>query len=341
MTVDDFISEWHNEASFVTAVTSGSTGTPRQIRLDKEFMRASARRTNAFFSINSEARLHLPLSADYIAGKMMIIRALEANATLTCEPPSNTPSLAPQGYIDLLAVVPSQMEYLLAKENTSVHNYLIGGSAISPALRHQIAASGIAAWESYGMTETASHIAIRPVAATPEPFATLSGIYCSLGEDNNLIITMPRNTRNDATITITTRDVAHLIDPEHFLILGRLDNAIITGGIKVHPEQVEAKLAALHWPFRYYIGGVPDHKWTHKVVLYIDTSSIPAAVPNPAFATAPDAVSPFVTNADLYSDRNLFEAMRTVLRGAELPRSIIRMRTFRYTATGKLLRCRP
>lgn len=323
MTVEEFISEWRSEAPFITAHTSGSTGTPRQIYLDKEFVRASARRTNAFFGITSASRLHLPLSVDYIAGKMMIVRALEANATLTYEPPSNIPTLAPHGDIDLLAAVPSQMVHLLSVTEPPVHNYLIGGSAISPVLRQKIAASQIAAWESYGMTETASHIAIRPVAAAPEPFTTLSGIQCSLGENDNLIITMPRTTHGEGTVTISTRDVAQLIDPEHFLILGRLDNAIITGGVKVHPEQIEAKLAALHWPFRYYIGGVPDSKWISKVTLFIDTSSL---------------TSDCHSDAARYTDTDLFDAMRTILSGASLPRAIIRLRAFRYTTTGKLIR---
>lgn len=318
MTVNDFISEWQNDEPFITANTSGSTGTPKEILLDKEFIKASALRTNAFFGITSSSRLHLPLSPDYIAGKMMIVRALEANATLSYETPSNTPLLNPEGTINLLSVVPSQMKYLIDNHHGKVDNYLVGGSAISPSLKQQIISSDISAWESYGMTETASHIALRPITSKTEPFISLPGIRCSLGKQNNLIITMPRSSRGTETIDIVTRDVAQLIDSEHFFILGRLDNTIITGGVKVHPEQVEAQLATLNWPFTYFIGSIPDHKWTAKVTLFIDASTIPETGP--------------------YTDCVLAEQMRTVLKRAELPRNIIRIPHFHYTETGKLIR---
>lgn len=322
MTVEEFIEEWRGPEPFIKARTSGSTGAPKEIHLAKEFVRASVRRTNAFFNINSASRLHLPLSPDYIAGKMMVVRALEADATLTHETPSNTPSLSPDGDIHLLAVVPSQMDYLLGAPDVKVREYLIGGSAIPSSLRARISAAGLSAWESYGMTETASHVALRKVSSDEVPFTALPGITCALGQEGNLIINLPADTSGKGYMTLSTRDAALLVDPQHFLIRGRLDNVIITGGAKVHPEQVEKRLAALNWPFRYYVGGVPDAKWTNRVVLYIDVSSL----------------RDDHTDTDIITDADIIKEMRTVLDGPELPREIIRLPAFRYTASGKLLR---
>ena len=157
MTIDDFIAEWHNDCDYIVAHTSGSTGTPKEIHLSKRLVRDSALRTIEFFSLSESSHLHLCLSPDYIAGKMMIVRSLLSGATLTDELPSNTPlSSLKGGVIDLLAVVPSQLIDLLDNpKDYEIRNLIIGGSAIPADLRLRVANSGLNAYETYGMTETA------------------------------------------------------------------------------------------------------------------------------------------------------------------------------------------
>ena len=138
MTVDDFLKEWHSEEPFVVAHTSGSTGKPKEIKLLKADMRASAALTTSFFSIDSGSTLLLCLSPDYIAGKMMIVRAEEDGATLLVESPSNRPLEHFSGAtVDLLAVVPSQALWLAEHQESlyNVRNMSVGGGETTPRLR--------------------------------------------------------------------------------------------------------------------------------------------------------------------------------------------------------------
>ncbi|MDE5874367.1 MAG: AMP-binding protein, partial [Muribaculaceae bacterium] len=165
------------------ARTSGSTGKAKEIRLPKEFVRRSALRTNRFFSIDSRSRLHSCVSPDFIGGKMMAVRSEMAGCRLTYETPSNRPLKDVEaGEITLLSVVPSQMLGLLDSDGNlpPVRHYLIGGSSLSTELRNKICDSGVDAWESYGMTETASHIALRRVEREEGWFEAFSDISLRL-----------------------------------------------------------------------------------------------------------------------------------------------------------------
>ena len=104
-----FLSQWNDDSKdYVMAHTSGSTGAPKEIRLMKADMRRSAQATNHFFGIDVDSLLHLPLSPDYIAGKMMIVRAHEAGCRLIVEKPCNAPLQHYSGPdIALSAIVPS------------------------------------------------------------------------------------------------------------------------------------------------------------------------------------------------------------------------------------------
>ena len=169
MTVDDFLKEWHSEEPFVVAHTSGSTGKPKEIKLLKADMRASAALTNRFFSIDSGSTLLLCLSPDYIAGKMMIVRAEEAGATLLVESPSNRPL---EHFSDLLAVVPSQALWLAEHQESlnNVRNMIVGGGEITPRLRTMLSQLHVNAYATYGMTETCSHVALSRIAEPAQPF---------------------------------------------------------------------------------------------------------------------------------------------------------------------------
>lgn len=332
LTLPEFIAEWHSDQTYVSAHTSGSTGAPKPLRLPKDLMRRSAERTNRFFGIGPWSRLHLCLSPGYIAGKMMIVRAIVARCHLTSEPPSNNP-LDPQftggptdraslrRRISLLAVVPSQLYSLLdhPERLRLVDNILVGGSPIPPELRRRLAAIPITCWESYGMTETASHVALRPVTADPSlPFTLLSGITCSLSDRGTL--QLKAISRLSALCPqLTTNDCAEVLSPTTFRLLGRLDHAIISGGIKIHPQQLEAEVADLLAPFQpCYITSRPDPKWGERVVLVL------SAISDASQLSAPGS--------------QLLNALRERLGPIRAPREIVVFPTFSYTSTGKLIR---
>lgn len=272
MTQKEFETEWRTDSDRVVCHTSGSTGTPKEIMLPKELMRESARRTNDFFGIDSDSRLHSCLDFRYIGGKMLVVRADEAGCRLTSETPSNRPlgEIEKEERIDLLSVVPSQMQWILDSETkwTDIKQILIGGSAIPSGQRRRIALSPYKVWESYGMTETASHIALREVTEdTTSPFRTMHGITVELADNGCLTINMPGAGK------IKTNDIAEVYSPEEFLILGRADHCIISGGIKILPEEIERKLGGFI-AFDYCIASVPDPKWGEKAVLVFETDEV-------------------------------------------------------------------
>lgn len=270
MTQDEFESIWHDGSKYVVCQTSGSTGVPKEIRLSKDFMRESARRTNRFFSVTEESRLHTCLDFRYIASKMMTVRADEAGCLLTSEEPSTRPlrNVGKDERIDLLSVVPAQMEWILDSTERwhAIRHILIGGSPIPSMMKRQIALSGYDAWETYGMTETASHIALRQVADDDRPFVALDGITVEIAEDGCLIVNLPDGER------LVTNDLAEIGEHNEFRILGRADNCIISGGIKIIPEELERRLGPFI-AFDYCLSSLEDKKWGEKMVLVVEYSS--------------------------------------------------------------------
>lgn len=312
MTFEEFIEEWRGDVPFITAHTSGSTGTPKEIILNKEFVRRSACRTNSFFHIGRDSRLHSCVSPEFIGGKMMAVRAEEASCRLTWETPSNVAlsGIRKDDTIDLLAVVPSQMLHIVSniEEMPHIGAVIIGGSAINPRLREKIAKSGLEAYETYGMTETASHIALRKVEAEEGEFCTLPGISVGVDERGCLAISFDSGER------IVTNDLATVYDGRRFIIDGRYDHVIITGGKKVNPFDVERRIGGIiDCPF--VISSLPDEKWGSRVVLKLEG----------------------LANEET-SDDSLIEKMKRLLHPWEVPKEIIRVEKFTRTSNGKIRR---
>ncbi|MBD5171821.1 MAG: AMP-binding protein [Bacteroidales bacterium] len=270
----EFIANWHDSSSEVACFTSGSTGIPSRILLPKEEMKKSARRTIDYFGLNRESNIHSAISLSTIGGRMAWLRAEISGGSFSCEIPSNRPLTDPEttpSHISLLSVVPSQMISILDRLETDrmslpkIEAILIGGSPIPIGLEERIAASGLNAYETYGMTETASHIAIRKIGnqGTDKKgaFTPLEDIRV-FEKDECLGIDIP------GWKQIITTDEARVFPDGSFSILGRRDNVIITGGKKVHPEEVEKKLAA-RIDREVMVKGIPDPKWGSCVKLII------------------------------------------------------------------------
>lgn len=234
----------------------------------------SARRSNQFFGINRTSRLHSAISFNYIGGKMMIARSLLSGCDLTFTEPSLKVE-PPKGerIVSLMSLVPAQMAGIVDEPEvfSNVRKFLIGGSAIDDRLWTRIVSSGLDSWESYGMTETASHVALRRIVgpATCRPrFVPLNGIKLSVDEDRRLIIT-------DGEVCIKTNDVVNLNKDGSFNIVGRYDDVIISGGIKIMPTEVEEIIRPymLENYSEFFISSLPDEIWTSKIVLVCVASS--------------------------------------------------------------------
>ncbi len=319
MTQEEFFEEWNPETGSIIARTSGSTGKPKEIRLSAEIVLASAERTNRFFVITSRSWLHVPLDFNYIAAKMMGVRASVSGAKLTSEVPSNRPMsdrvrFRPEDKIDLLAVVPSQMDHILnhLQELPELGAVIIGGGALPETLKRRIIDSGLNAWETYGMTETASHIALRRVGE--EWFRVMEGIKVFLADNGCLCIEV------SGLPQLHTNDIA-IINPSdscQFKILGRADNVINTGGKKVYPEEIESLLSTVWHGLTFAITSCPDEKWGERIIAVIERT-----FQNPE---NPDFIP------------QLLEATRSVLPPHMVPKEIRFLPHLPRTSNGKINR---
>ncbi len=306
-----FLRQWENDAPFITARTSGSTGTPKEIALPKSDMLISAHTTCDFFNISNSSTLYLPLSVNYIAGMMMIVRAHVANATLIVENPSNSLRLesVPCQDIALAAVVPSQVPSLLNSPNCHrIKNLIVGGAPLPETLELHLTKSGINAYVTYGMTETASHVALRRVGETD--YNALRGISFSNDHRGCLAI----HSEDRSFRTLTTNDLAEVISPTCFRWSGRFDNVINSGGVKIIPESVEQRIAGLIPGRDFYITSRPSEKWGNEVILVVEGSQ---------------------------RIQDLPAKLRAVLTPAERPKEIIYRTTLSRTPSGKIIRTKP
>ena len=318
-----FVEEFTGAEDSVSAHTSGSTGTPKEIRLLKSDMRASARLTNEFFGIGEDSVLYLCLSPDYIAGKMMIVRAMEAGAELVEQRPSNEPMA---GYdsnrrVTLLAVVPSQIGYLLNHPEylDMVDNLIIGGGALSERMEHWLADKGVKAYKTYGMTETCSHIALSAVSRESLPYTAIGDETFSVDSRGCLMVDAPQFT----TRNIVTNDIVELVDSRNFHWRGRIDNVINTGGLKVFPEEVEQAIARILPRVKFYVTSRPSEKWGEELVMVLEYAGIGENVRK---------------EGEVHG--SLVEKLRRVLPPHAIPRHYIAVSHIPSTSSGKIIRKR-
>lgn len=263
----EFIDEWLSDRPYVEAHTSGTTGAPKAIRLLKTDMMASATATNRFFGIDSSSLLLLPLSADYIAGKMQLVRAMAAGCAIVCEEPSNRPfASGVERRVKMLPVVPSQVGYVIESGlYMSVDNIIIGGAPLGRDQEKMLLESGVAAYATYGMTETCSHVALRKLGS--HVYMPLPGFVFSQDERGCLVVSTDRMSFG----RLSTNDVVRLRKDGGFDWLGRYDNVINSGGIKIHPEEIERLLMPLiPSGFHLYVASRPSEKWGEEAVLVTD-----------------------------------------------------------------------
>jgi o-succinylbenzoate---CoA ligase len=271
----DFVRSWENEEDIIKAHTSGSTGIPKEITLSKSAMRASAEMTGEFFGFSSSTVLLCCLNPEFIAGKMMLVRALTFGCDLILTSPEQPMDYPKQFEVDFAAMVPLQVEKILQhtpSQLNRISTLIIGGAPVSFILQRQLATLKTRCYETFGMTETTSHIALKPIQGNhPTSFEAIGDVWFSQDDRGCLIIHAERLNQPE----LITNDVVELIDSRHFVWLGRADYVINSGGIKFHPEELERKLAAAHWPFRYFVAGIPDERLGQAICLITETTEIP------------------------------------------------------------------
>lgn len=263
-----FIVEFFNDSPSIIQKTSGTTGTPKELELSKESMLASAVNTNKFLGLKPFSTLFLCLPIEYIAGKMMVVRAIAGQHNLMYTEPSSMPEIKSHLPIHLCAMVPLQAFNIFSDFEMlqSLKNLLVGGAEIRPELEEMLRTLNEPVYETFGMAETYSHIALRRVNGENRTkiFTAMDGVLLSVDERQCLIVDAPYLNR-----PVVTDDIVELIDEHQFRWKGRFDNVINTGGKKVHPELLEEKIAnSLN--VASAVIGIDDHALGKRIVIVVD-----------------------------------------------------------------------
>lgn len=267
-TVDNFITEWNSPTSSISVKTSGSTGAPKSIKIQKKFMISSAKMTGDFLDLRSGNTALLSMSPNTIGGIMMIVRSLVLDLQLVVIDASSSPLKDLDKHIDFAAMVPLQVKASLIHQESNlnrVDKLIIGGGPIDSKLEEQLKELNTSVYHTYGMTETISHIALRNVSKGDSSFKALDQVKLT-SKDECLTISAPRIGVHD----LQTNDIVQLLSETEFIWIGRSDFAINSGGIKIIPSIIESELGALIKD-NFISIGIPDETLGQKHVLIIES----------------------------------------------------------------------
>ena len=311
----DFLLHWIDKEPTIQVKTSGSTGMPKKIVLEKQHMVNSALATGRFFKLEAGDSALLCLSGAYIAGKMMLVRAMILGLELDWVESTAAPLLGNGKTYDFCAMVPLQLENSLEHINR-INTLIVGGAPLSRNLREKTQNVTTAIYETYGMTETITHIALKKInldktvssSGVENYFKTLPNITIQKDERNCLVIKAP----DISAASIITNDIVNLISDTAFIWLGRYDNVINSGGVKLIPEQIERKLASI-LKSRYFVAGIPDEKLGQKLILLVEENN---------------------ENNELLEKVKCLETLEKY----EIPKDILFVKNFIETVNGKISR---
>lgn len=265
--VGDFLLDWFDHHDYIELTTSGTTGKPKVIRMQKQAMVNSAISTGDFFDLSAGNKVLHCLPTKYIAGKMMFVRGFILGLDMDFVAPSSHPLLHNETKYDFAAMVPLQAQNSL-KELRNVKKLIVGGVKINKSLEEKLINLPTKVYETYGMTETITHIAAKEVGENA--FTVLPEVTISYDDKECLVIHAPRISDD----VIITNDLVQLVNENQFVFLGRVDNVINSGGIKLIPEQIEAQLSG-KIANRFFVAGIPDDTLGEKLVLLIEGEPYP------------------------------------------------------------------
>lgn len=320
--VEQVISEWNSGASFFSMTSSGSTGKPKTVKLSRAMLLWSAEGTRQVLGLHQnldQCNVLCCLPVKKTGGFMQLIRALCFGWQIHFVQPTMHPKLPVWDVgskICIASFTPAQLHSLLSKDKIHLlgyHSILVGGAPIGLALKEELNSflkeTDTNVWETYGMTETASHIALKNVLKDPY-FKPQTGVQLSL-YDSQLCITIP-----ELNFFIKTNDIA-ILHAKGFEVLGRVDDVINSGGVKIHPvlvEQVLEKVLIREGLTRqFYIGKKYNSKWGESVVLVIE--------------------GPPLDNIE-----NLLTICKQALPAYHNPKEILFVASLERTDTGKMIR---
>ncbi|MCF2501762.1 AMP-binding protein [Dyadobacter sp. CY107] len=274
----DFMQSWLNGQQTFTLQTSGSTGDPKPIEVQRRQLVSSAQMTGKALDLGKETRALVCLNVNYIAGLMMLVRGMELDWEMTIIEPSANPLLdvAENAVFDFAALVPLQLLAILDNSNTEdqvsrLGKILLGGAPVNVSLQRKIEALNIPVFQSYGMTETVSHIALRRLNGKnfSEDYHFLPNIDFGTDERGCLQISGPVTNGE----IVQTNDLVE-ISGNTFKWIGRADNVINSGGVKIVLDKIDASVGEVFYDLKitnaFFNWSVPDEKLGQKLVLIIE-----------------------------------------------------------------------
>lgn len=297
----DLILQWFDEKDFVELTTSGTTGTPKQLKLPKRAMMHSALATGEFFNLKPGDTALLCLPTRYVAGKMMFVRAVTLGLELDYVNPCKEPLCHTDKVYDFVAMVPLQVQQSITQIE-QCKKLIVGGAKLNDSVKEILYDMMTEVYETYGMTETITHIAAKKIQE--EYFTVLPHATISIDDRGCLVIEAPLV----ANSLIVTNDIVEMRNDIQFRWIGRADNVINSGGIKLIPEQIEDKLSQ-YIPYRFFVIGKEDEKYGQKLVLVIE-----------------------------HTPYTLLQEAFESLEKYERPKEILFVERFKETPTGKILR---
>lgn len=304
--IRETIEEW--QKGYLSVNTSGTTGDPKTIRFTTKELVASVELTRKAFQIQHGERALYCLPADYIAGKMMIIRAIVLKLDLHIIKPTANLKRDLNGTYGFAAMAPNQLARLLQNGHSiSISKIIVGGEPVSTELVHAVRSRNVRAWHTYGSTETCTHVAFRAMWLGEDVFTGVDGVSFECDENSKLIINTPHLNET----THFTNDVVECLNPTSFRWIGRADNVVLSGGLKLYPEQLEQRCAGL-FPNAFYFAKDEHPELGEVLTFHIEDSS--------------------------ESDSSILEKLRLRLDRLEMPEKIHSHLEFKRTGTGKIIR---
>ena len=278
----------------IAAFTSGTTGPPKKLTISKRDLVNSARLTAETFNLHEGDRTLLCLPCNFIAGKMMFVRAMALGLDLHVIDPRGSvlDNLKVTDRFKFAPMVPLQLYRAIQQDKARVEEQfemvLLGGGPVSEALMEDLQGLSTKVFQSYGSTETVTHVALRKLNGPDrnERYAALGKVHFGRDPRGCLVVYTPHLSVKQHI----TNDLIVLHDETHFTWLGRYDNVILSGGKKIFPEQLEAKTAGL-LPFPHYFKAFPDPELGQAVMLVLATD-------RPQDEVMPEVLETLMANLD-------------------------------------------
>ncbi len=311
--IADRCAEWFDEKSDnIILTTSGTSAIPKTISLPKSSMVTSAKMTQSYFGYGGGDTALLGLPVKFIGGTMMLIRAITTGLDLVLVPPASRILRGLTGPIDFVPMTPHQLMTAVRQDSDKlqyVGQILLGGAPVSRELQDIIPGLRPKIFIGFGMTETITHIAVRPLnglKAKPY-FEVLKGIGVSTDDKGCLVIDA-----DHLADTVFTKDIVDIIDERQFHWIGRYDNVINTGGIKVYPEIIEEKISQL-LDVDFFVAGMPHEDFGKQVCIFIE-------------------------GKEESLTGNIINGVKEALNKYEMPRCVYYLDVLQRTPTGKVKR---